>query len=309
MANNNAPSVSAASTTARAVDIFVAAVEARGGTTEVATRGSVKIVTVTVGGQSRAVRIKGTSKDEWQARKTESIAGKSGAEAWALIDLADGAPVALVAADEYAAFVSKLIGVWEAKNPEKTVTANTQFAITGDDVAPWEDAWALVGLGTDDGAAPAEKPAAKKAPAKAASKAAPAKKAAAAKAPAKKTPAKAKPVAAKAEAKITPIAEQKDAAAKAKPPVTIGTDDAAAKTAPKPAAPKPTAATKAEAKKPEAPKPDVKKTEAKKTETVEKAAPADKVPAEKAPAKKPESQQPTGIALLLKRLPVVGRLI
>ncbi|GAA4393898.1 hypothetical protein [Tsukamurella soli] len=298
MANQSTPSGSAASTTARAVESFVAAVEARGGEAEVTARGSVKIVTVTAAGKSTAVRIKATGKDEWQARRTESIAGKAGADVWALIDLADGAPVALVAADEYAKFVAKLIGAWEAKNPGKEVTANTQFAVTGDDVAAWEDAWSLVGLGADG--APAKpapaKPAAKKTPAKktpAKSAAKPAAK------PAAKTPAKpaakapAKPAAkvpAK-DAKITPIAEQKDAAAKGKTPATIE---------PKQAEP-----TKPEPKKAEVAKPEPKKAAAKETKKVEAAKSEDK-PA----AKKPEGhKQPTGIALLLKRLPVVGRLI
>lgn len=315
----------------RAVDVFVSAVEARGGKAEVTTKGSTTLVTVTAAdGRTETLRVKATTGDAWQARKSEAAA-KAPVTAWALVDLSDGAPIALAPAADYAAHVAKLATAWEGKNPGKSLTANTNLSVTADAVAAWEDAWAVLGL---DGAAKpaaekpaaaakpaAEKPAAAKTPAKkaaakstpAAKKAAPAKKAPAKKAPAKSTaakpaaakaaaakpaaktaaakpaatkPAAAKPAAKKApvkasEAKITPIAAQKDAASKSKAPASIDAKSSkpAAKADVK-AAPK----AKADAKAP--------------SKTVAKAE-------EKAPKK----GQPSGIALLLKRLPVVGRLL
>ncbi|WP_193559702.1 hypothetical protein [Tsukamurella asaccharolytica] len=303
----------------RAVAVFVSAVEARGGKAEVTTKGSTTLVTVSAaGGRTETLRVKATTGDAWQARKSEATA-KAPVTAWALVDLSDGAPIALAPAADYAAHVAKLAAAWEGKNPGKSLTANTNLSVTADAVAAWEDAWALLGLdGAEKPAAEkpaaekpaAEKPAAakaapaKKAPAKkaapatkatpAAKKAAPAKKAPAKKAPAKKAPAKkvsakpvakttaakttaTKPAAKKApvkasEAKITPIAAQNDAASKGKAPASID--------AKKPAtAPEPKAAPKAKAP----------------SKDLEKAA--------------PQKGRPSGIALLLKRLPVVGRLL
>lgn len=313
----------------RAVEVFVSAVQARGGKAEVATKGSTTLVTVTAAdGRTETLRVKATTGDSWQARKSEAVA-KAPVTAWALVDLSDGAPIALAPAAEYAAHVAKLATAWEGKNPGKSLTANTNLTVTADAVAGWEDAWSVLGLDGAAKAAPAatapaaEKPAAAAKPA--ATKAAPAKKApakaaatkaTATKAPAKKAPAKtaakpaaakttaakstaakstaakpatktaaAKPAAAKkapvkaSEAKITPIAAQKDAASKGKAPASIESKKSTAKAAPAPKK------AKAEAK---APSKDVAKNE-------QKAA--------------PKKGQPTGIALLLKRLPVVGRLL
>ncbi|MDF0532518.1 hypothetical protein P0W64_21715 [Tsukamurella sp. 8F] len=320
MANQSTPSKSTASTTARAVETFVAAVEARGGKAETTTRGNVKIVKVTADGAERTVRVKGTTKEEWTARRSESVAGKSPVDAWALIDLTEGAPVALVSGKEYATFVSKQIGAWESRNPGKQFGANSQVPVTGDDVAGWEGAWNLLGLPAEPaGAKPAaakpvaskgaskpassktaaskpaaKKPTEKKAPAKpAAAKTAtskPASKTTAAKPAAKKpTPAKPDAKADKGAAKITPIAEQQAAASKAKSPYDAADSKATDSKATKAGSTK-AGSTKAAAGKPAAAK-DAPAKDAGKAKDVKGA------------------KQPTGIAVLLKRLPVVGRLI
>lgn len=319
----------------RAVEVFVSAVEARGGKAEVTTKGSTTLVTVTANGRTETLRVKATTGDSWQARKSEA-AVKAPVTAWALVDLSDGAPIALASAADYAAHVAKLAAGWEGKNPGKALTANTNLTVTADAVAGWEDAWAVLGL---DGAAAAPakpaaaKPAAESAAEPAAKKTAPAKKAPAkkatpaakkttAKAPAKKAPAKsaakpaaktaskstakstaAKPAASKpaatkaaakpaakktpvkaSEAKITPIAAQKDAASKGKAPASID-----AKTS------KPAAKTESKAETKAAPtaKADVKA----------------EAPSKDVAKAAPKKGQPSGIALLLKRLPVVGRLL
>ncbi|MBS4101908.1 hypothetical protein KFZ73_11725, partial [Tsukamurella paurometabola] len=137
----------------RAVDVFVSAVEARGGKAEVTTKGSTTLVTVTAAdGRTETLRVKATTGDAWQARKSEAVA-KAPVTAWALVDLSDGAPIALAPAADYAAHVAKLAAAWEGKNPGKSLTANTNLAVTADAVAAWEDAWAVLGL--DGAAAPA----------------------------------------------------------------------------------------------------------------------------------------------------------
>ncbi|WP_191834070.1 MULTISPECIES: hypothetical protein [Tsukamurella] len=311
----------------RAVEVFVSAVEARGGKAEVTTKGSTTLVTVTANGRTETLRVKATTGDSWQARKSEA-AVKAPVTAWALVDLSDGAPIALASAADYAAHVAKLAAGWEGKNPGKALTANTNLTVTADAVAGWEDAWAVLGL---DGAAaaPAKPAAAKPAAEPAAKKTAPAKKA-----PAKKATPAAKKTTAKAPAKKAP------AKAAAKPAAKTASKSAAKSTAAKPAASKP-AATKAAAK-PAAKKTPVKASEAKITpiaaqkdaaskgkapasidaktskpaaKTESKAAPTAKADVKaEAPSKDvakaaPKKGQPSGIALLLKRLPVVGRLL
>lgn len=334
----------------RAVDVFVSAVKARGGKAEVTTKGILTLVTVTAGDRTTTLRVKGTNDEAWTARKTEATVAKAPVTAWALVDLSDGAPIALVSAADYAAHVKKLVVAWEAKHPGKPLTAATTLPVTADAVAGWEDAWDLVGLGgvgakaskvVSDAehavvdktakvaskaagkvaektvekagekatektaakraavktavktpakkvaaakkAAPAKKAPAKKAPAKAAATKAPAK--TAAKAPAKKAPVKA------SEAKITPIAAQKEAAAQSK--VSAAVAAKAAKTAPKTDAKdaKP-AATKAPAKAAKATKPADAKT-APKSEA-------------KGDAKAPAKAKKKG---LLQRIPVVGQFL
>ncbi|CAM3782297.1 hypothetical protein TSST111916_06445 [Tsukamurella strandjordii] len=132
---------------ARAVDVFVSAVESRGGKAEVTTKGIITHVTVIAGDVVTTLRVKGTDGDAWQARKTEATVAKAPVTAWALVDLSDGAPIALVSAEDYAAHVQKLATTWESKNPGKPLTAATTLAVTADAVAGWEDDWALIGLG------------------------------------------------------------------------------------------------------------------------------------------------------------------
>lgn len=132
---------------ARAVDVFVSAVESRGGKAEVTTKGIITHVTVTAGDVVTTLRVKGTDDDAWQARKSEATVAKAPVTAWALVDLSDGAPIALVSAEDYAAHVAKLVTTWESKNPGKPLTAATTLAVTADAVAGWEDDWALIGLG------------------------------------------------------------------------------------------------------------------------------------------------------------------
>lgn len=68
----------------RAVDVFVSAVEARGGKAEVTTKGSTTLVTVTAAdGRTETLRVKATTGDAWQARKSEAVA-KAPVTAWAL---------------------------------------------------------------------------------------------------------------------------------------------------------------------------------------------------------------------------------
>ncbi|WP_192814830.1 hypothetical protein [Tsukamurella sp. 1534] len=334
----------------QAVGVLVSAVEARGGKAEVETKGSTTLVTVTANGKTTVLRVKATTGDSWQARKSEGTA-KAPVTAWALVDLSDGAPIALVSAEDYAAHVTKLAAAWEGKNPGKTLTANTNLTVTADAVAEWEDAWALLGLdgaGTSGPAAkaaekPAAKPAEKKpaAAAKAPAKKSPAKKApaksAATKAPAKKAPAKtaakseakpaaksttakpatkaapAKKAAAKkpvkaSEAKITPIAAQRDAADQGKAPATIGNGSAKpAKDAPKA---KPGSGAKADtkAKDAKAPAKDAKAASSQAAAKAKDAKDAAKSAGTNGQSKKSKSE-PTGLAAVLKRVPVVGRLI
>jgi hypothetical protein len=324
---------------ARAIDVFVSAVEARGGKAEVTTKGSVKLVHVTTADRTYTVRVKASTTSTWQARKSEAAEGRTPVDVWALVQLpADG--ITLVSSSDYAAHVTGLIDAWPKSNPGKDLTATTNLGVTAESFASGADAWSL--LGFDGAASPAPEPS----PAKpVTAEKAPAKKAVAKKTAAKKAPAK--PTAKPAEAKITKIADQRAAAERAKAPATIPT--VAAETAPKtetkkaPAekkTPAKASAKKAPAKpaaKPTDTKTTAKATDTKTTGTKAAAKPAPKIPKvaantvevtaadraaksdktesvqpKAAPAKAPEqsgNRQPSGIALLLKRLPVVGRLL